>query len=335
MEKETLLQKINRRGWYEIRKRLKGTFYLLTYVSYWHYLFHKPKEDKMNTSFYFAARPNPGAGIGHQLANWIAGFWFAEQFNLKFAHLPFSNPKWENFLGFGDGEAKVEELAKSGYRIRELPLFDEFNQFELNRIKAILNSYSDRKIVFIAGQDQGYKNQFGVINSIREKFNQTPARKKDQVIYKSDRFNIAVHVRRTVVIDSKVILEDDTAKALRWLSNDYYEKVLKQVVQNIQTSKPICIYLFSTGKPEEFVEFSKYGDVHFCSEMNEYATFLHLVRADLLISSKSSFSYKPALLSDGIKVCPRNFWHSYPESKDWILVENDGTFNVNCLKNLP
>ena len=51
-------------------------------------------------NMYFAAMPNPGAGIGHQIANWIAGLWFAEQFGLKFAHIPFSDVKWEEFLGF-------------------------------------------------------------------------------------------------------------------------------------------------------------------------------------------------------------------------------------------
>jgi hypothetical protein len=49
-----------------------------------------------------------------------------------------------------------------------------------------------------------------------------------------------------------------------------------------------------------------------------------MVNADLLITSKSSFSYKPALLSNGIKVCPKNFWHRYPDKLDFILVADDG-----------
>ena len=66
--------------------------------------------------------------------------------------------------------------------------------------------------------------------------------------------------------------------------------------------------------------------------MNTQESFLHMVYADLLITSKSAFSYKPALGNQGIKVCPRNFWHGYPDSSDWILVENDGTFNTASLK---
>jgi hypothetical protein len=284
-----------------------------------------------NTTCYFAARPNPGAGIGHQLANWIAGYWFARQFGLKFAHIPFSTQKWEEFLGFGVGEKRMDELKKEGYKVRKLPLFDEDKPEEIKRVKAIIRSYAGKRIVFVAEQDQYYKDQFGVKDDIKRKFNEAPARRNDRIVYDPEHFNIAVHVRRTVVIDGKTIEEDEAVRALRWLSNDYYEKVLVQILENIKVSKPISIYLFSTGKPEEFAEFSKYGNVRFCSDMDEYTSFLHLIRADLLISSKSSFSYKPALMNDSIKVCPRNFWHSYPDDRKWILVENDGTFDVNKL----
>jgi len=318
--------------WYNLVNCLiNKQVYNYLYCSFWNYKLRRKGTDK-NKTCYFAARPNPSAGIGHQLANWIAGYWFAKQFSLNFAHIPFSTQKWEFFMGFGDDEEKVEELIKNGYKARKLPLFNEDKSEEVELIKKIILSYSGKKIVFIAEQDQYYRNQFGVIKDIKRKFNQASARKNDQIIYVPSHFNIAVHVRRTVVIGNKEIIEDDAAKAMRWLNNDYYEKVLKQVLENIRVSKPISIYLFSTGKPEEFAEFSKYGDVHFCSLMDEYASFLHLIRSDLLITSKSSYSYKPALLSEGIKICPRHFWHGYPEGKDWILAENDGSFDTNSLK---
>ncbi|MGQ7945110.1 hypothetical protein [Flavobacterium sp. WC2509] len=331
MKKETFLQKVNRRAWFELQSRLKGKVNLLIYGSYWNYWINGSKSRAVNTSSYYAARPNLGAGIGHQMANWIAGYWYAKQFGLQFAHMPFSNQKWDDFLGFGEGEPKITDLVAKGYKKVKLPLFNEFNEAEVNLQKKIIASYSNQKVVFVAEQDQGYKDQYGVIDSIKDKFNNSPARLGEKIIYESSRFNIAVHVRRTVIIDNKVILEDEAARAMRWLSNDYYEKVLKQVVENLSIAKPISVYIFSTGKPDEFAEFAKYGDVHFCSDMDEYATFLHLIRADLLITSKSSFSYKPALINNAIKVCPRNFWHSYPKSKDWILVENDGSFDVNKL----
>ena len=331
MTTKLFISKVKAKLWFYIviytrEKRV----YPYIYRSSWHCLLYKNKL-KGTSTCYYAARPNPGAGIGHQMANWIAGYWFARQFELKFAHLPFSTQKWEDFLGFGEGELKLDELIKMGYKARKLPLFNENNKSEVDLIKAIIASYAGEKVVFIAGQDQGYKNQYGVLSDLKRKFNSAAARKNEKNSYNPDHFNIAVHVRRTVIIEGKVILENEAAQSLRWLSNDYYEKVLKQVLDNIQVAKPISIYIFSTSKSEEFAEFAKYGDVRFCSDMDEYASFFHLIKADLLITSKSSFSYKPALINDGIKICPRNFWHSYPDRKDWILCENDGTFQVKKL----
>lgn len=332
MEKESLIQKINRRLWWEIRRRLHGKAYLYTFRAYWHYKLNQSKQNAKNTSSYFAARPNIYAGVGHQMANWIAGLWFARLFGVQFASIPFSTTKWDAFLGFGNDEVQVYDLIQRGYKVRRLPLFDEKKQTEVDLIQAIINSYSGTKTILLATQDQFYFDQYGVMEDLRRKFRNAPARKDDNIEYDENKFNIAVHVRRTVIIENKIIEESEEIKAMRWLSNDYYEKVLIQVLENIKIDKPVSIWLFSTGKPEEFAEFQKYGEVHFCSYMDEYRSFAHLIFSDLLITSKSSFSYKPALMNNGIKVCPRNFWHGYPQSPDWILCENDGTFDVEKLK---
>lgn len=315
--------KVKRKLWEIVVAHTRNkSYYPYIYRSYWHYLFHKNVTDK-NTTCYYAARPNPGAGIGHQMANWIAGLWYAKQFGLKFAHLPFSTPQWEEFLGFGVGEIKVQELKKQGYKTRKLPLFNEKNATEMELNRKIIQSYAGEKVVFIAEQDQFYRDQYGVMDELKRKFYQAPARKKDHLIYSSENFNIAIHVRRGD------IMADPTNPNLvmRYLSNDYFEKVLRQVLDNIHTTKPIHIYFFSQGKPEDYPEFSQFPNLHWCLDMNAQDSFLHFVYADLLITSKSSFSYKPALLNNGVKVCPRNFWHGYTDSKDWILCENDGTMN--------
>ena len=113
---------------------------------------------------------------------------------------------------------------------------------------------------------------------------------------------------------------------MRYLANDYYYKVLSAVIRLLKVNKPVNIYLFSQGKPEDFPEFKEFENLHWCLDMNARQSFLHMVYADLLITSKSSFSYKHALLNKKIKVSPRNFWHGYPDEPDWILCNDDGTF---------
>lgn len=326
--KMNILDKIKRRIWGKIVFTFKDKkIYPYIYRSYWHYLIYNNNHTDISTCYY-AALPNPGAGIGHQMANWIAGLWYSRLFNLQFAHLPFSTSQWEEFLGFGVGEKTVKELKKRGYKTRKLPLFHEDNPKEIELNLKIISSYAGKKVVFIAEQDQFYRDQYGVMDILKQKFYHAPSRKNDHLIYSSENFNIAIHVRRgDIMVDP-----NNPNLVMRYLSNDYFEKVLKQVIKNIQTSKPIHIYFFSQGKPEDYPEFTKYPNLHWCLNMNAQDSFLHFVYADLLITSKSSFSYKPALLNNGIKVCPRNFWHGYPNSKDWILCENDGSFNISLLK---
>lgn len=90
-------------------KYFRTTFlYPYLYLSYWHYLLYKNNTTSNNTCYY-AARPNPGAGIGHQMANWIAGLWYARQFGLKFAYLSFQQNNGITFWG----SEKVKRLYPS------------------------------------------------------------------------------------------------------------------------------------------------------------------------------------------------------------------------------
>lgn len=322
---KNIYQKIKQRLWGKlVHYTREKSIYPCIYRSYWHYLLFRNNKNK-DSKIYYTAKPNHGAGIGHQMANWIAGYWYAKQFGLKFAHSPFSVQEWEDFLGFGNEEKSVNELKKHGYKVRKLPLFNEQNQTEYELNKKIIASYSGKKIVFIAEQDQFYRAQFGVMENLQKKFYSAPARKNDKLIYSNDHFNIAIHVRRGDIMSNP----NNPNLIMRYLSNDYFEKVLYQVITQIKTNKPIHIYFFSQGKPKDYPEFSHYSNLHWCMDMGAQDSFLHMVYADLLITSKSSFSYKPALLNKGIKVCPRMFWHEYPNTNNWILAENDGTIGMN------
>jgi hypothetical protein len=286
-----------------------------------------PQENAVaKDDFYLAARPNPGAGIGHQMANWIAGYWWAKQFGIRFAHIPFSSKIWEDFLGFGSEEKTVNELKAQGYKRVLLPLFNEEVAVETKRVQKIIDSYSGKKIVFVCEQDQFYRDQYGVMDNIKQKFYNAPARKTDKLKYSNEHFNIAIHVRRGD------IMADPTNPNLqmRYIANYYFEKVLDQVLLRFPSEKPTHIYFFSQGKPADFPDFQKYNNLHWCFDIDARDSFLHMVYADLLITSKSSFSYKPALLNKGIKVCPQDFWHGYPDTENWILADENGNFEYKA-----
>lgn len=303
------------------------------YISYWHYILHGESRNPDTSEFYLSATPNRGAGIGHQMANWIAGFWYAKVWNIGFAHIPFSTIAWENFLGFGFGEKSVSELKQKGWKIRRIPLFNEKEFDEVNLVKKIISSYSGQKVIFHCEQDQFYADQYGVMNEIQAKFFNSPSRINDNIIYDKSNFNIAIHVRRGDIMADP----SNPNLSMRYLSNDYFEKVLTQVCHKLYGSqnKPIHIYFFSQGCPDDYPEFAKFPNLHWCLDMGAKVSFLHMVYADVLITSKSSFSYKPALINrKGIKVCPKNFWHGYPKTNDWVLCDNDGTISNEELSKL-
>lgn len=316
--------------WFTRIVQLPFPDYCKHYASYRHAM-NCPPQFSQTTSAdnYLAARPNPGAGIGHQMANWMAGYHLARLFGLKFAHIPFATQAhpyfasaWDAFLGFGRGEVTLRELKRQGRKVVRLPRFHLNRPEEVDVIRRIIASYADRKVVFLCEQDQFYRNLNTLIPDLQRKFYAAPARQDDKLTYDTSNYNIAIHVRRGD------IMADPTSPnlAMRFLSNDYFERVLTQVLEHVKgiTDKPVHVYFFSQGKPEDYPEFAHIPNLHWCMDMGAMASFLHMVYADLLITSKSSFSYKPALLNRGIKVCPANFWHGYPDSPDWIMVDNDG-----------
>ena len=315
----------------KIRRKIRNTWvtklrntslYKYCYTSYWHSLLVRGNKLSSKDDLYFSARPNPGAGIGHQIANWISGYWFAKQFGLHFAHIPFSSDKWEAFLGFYQGEKLLVELKRNGYKIVRLQMFDEYNYNECERIKTIIASYAGQKVVFLAEQDQFYRNQFGVMDEIQKKFYSAPARAKDRLIFDKDSYNIALHVRRGDIMEN--IKKANSSVAMRYQGNEYFLQALKTTIEYLKDKENVQIYLFSQGKEKDFPEFTGINNLHFCLDMNAQDSFLHMVYADALITSKSSFSYKPALLNQGIKFCPADFWHSYPDTPDWVLLDEKG-----------
>lgn len=53
--------KVKRKLWEIVVAHTRNkSYYSYIYRSYWHYMFYKNKTDK-NITYYYAARPNPGA----------------------------------------------------------------------------------------------------------------------------------------------------------------------------------------------------------------------------------------------------------------------------------
>lgn len=353
------------------------------------------------STVYLTQVPNEGAGIGHQIANYIGGVHYARIFGTRHAHAGFKDTKWEKFLGFGEGEVSVAELKKQGYRMFRLPYFDE--EKDAAWIRDIIASYEGRKVILQTELDQFYEKQYEEMDFIKRKFESAKARQNEKNSYDEKDIHIAVHIRRGDIVEGQTTGQETLTK--RWLTMEYYENVVRDVVGYLQdgnlvpvgrkedTDKDIykdtkedikegsilyadrerneregmdrfqaantgcdgflstehtnttlaplpdifrrlaekqrnggeiILHIFSQGNQEDYKQFEQFAKVDYCLDKGAMESFLMMVRADILILSKSSFSYKPALLADGIRICPPHFWHGYPDKPDWIVVDEDG-----------
>lgn len=274
---------------------------------------------------YLTAEPNRGAGIGHQMDGWIAGYLYAKRWGIPYAYSGFSSADWDKVLGFGEQGPTVRQLVtEEGYKKRRLPYFNGNNQLEVQKIRNIIAAHSGKKVVFSLELDQFCDKQYEVAPYLTELFYHTDSRLHDWNLYRSDEINIAVHIRRGDILGADGQLQQQHQQ--RWLDNNYYLNVLDQILPLVAPNK-YKIYLFSQGKEEDFSEFNKYENIEFCMELSSQDTFACLAKADILILGKSSFSFDAALIGNKIRICPKSFWGVYPDHKEWIVLEDDGTIS--------
>lgn len=325
---DKIYRKLHHFFWLRVDSRGKS---LWLFSSYRFYRLHKNRDCQSSKTgeAYLTQKPNRGAGIGHQLGNWLSGFCVAKKLNIPYVYSEFPNVSmresdaWDTFLGFGENLPKEKDLKAKGFRVRKLPYVDVNNQEEVNLLNEIIQTHvkHGKKVIFHLELDQFYENLQESLPELQELFYSAESRKKDQLVYEKDCINIAVHIRRGDIVKGQE--NNDPSLTKRWLDNAYYLELLKVIEGMIPEEKKYRIYIFSQGTEEDFKEFSEIKNIEYCFQMPAMESFLHMIMADILIISKSSFSYKPALLSKGLKICPEHFWHGYPQNDMWIKVDEE------------
>jgi hypothetical protein len=252
-------------------------------------------------------------GAGGQALSVISALAFADNHNCRYVHSPFRwiahiegdsaawTRRWEEFFGFGHGEAPLPRDAEivpirrfvrlvrrdPGYRSDPRTIvqshgfgYREFSARDISRLTPKLRAkyYSSDKSAI-------------------------PVHRKDGAI------NVAVHVRRGDVTEGFFRYMPD-APILAAIAQ------LRAILE--QTGRAAIFNIFSEGSPDQFAPYSEAGCVLHLST-DTFETFHNLVAADILVPAHSAFSRTAALLSEGVIVAP---------SADW-------TFQEGCLKPTP
>lgn len=248
---------------------------------------------------YLTIRPNLGAGAGHQVANWIAAYHFADLFGLRFAHVPVQ-AEWDRFLGLGIGDRLVDDLRKEGWRVHRLPLFDEGDADAVEAVRRTIEAFGDRKVIFELEQDQFFRDHHLLCETLTKKFDANPDPSGEVSIFTPDRLSIAVHVRRGDV--SREAAMHNPNLRMRFQEIAYFEAALSQVLDALGADIEPQIAVFSQASDEELAGLMAFPGVTIHNRMGALESFANMARADILIASKSSFSYTPALVSRGVRI---------------------------------
>jgi hypothetical protein len=131
---------------------------------------------------------------------------------------------------------------------------------------------------------------------------------KERDVYKNNKKNIAVHVRRSNPHDYGLAGERISTP------DQYYLNVMNNIRQKYQGSD-LHFHIYSQGKVADFLNYVN-DDVTLHINEDVDVSFLCMVGADILVTSPSSLSYVAALISDG-EIYAKRFWHK--PRNNWII----------------
>ena len=279
------------------------------------------KQRKVKNCFITCKGKRDGAGA--QIQAVMSSILFSRYFGITYVHTPFSNiahnpdketqweEKWESFANLGANETCVDQISSAGLK-------------KVNRTYPETIWKTDGHLFIVkhchAFADQEPDRYNLIIDELIARYEAKP--KKIPIFGNPSSFNIAVHLRRgDVTIDNK--------ESFRYSPNDYSVRVVKQVLSVLRgLGISATVHVYSQGRNSDFADFEP---LRVSLHINEspFVTFHNLVKADMLIMAKSSFSYAPALLSRGVKIY-EPFWHA-PLSH-WITTDVDKGVDEVALK---
>lgn len=250
----------------------------------------KIPEDLQKAKFITVSEKNDG--FGSQLHRRMSAIAFAEYHNKTYVHLPYKEMQhnYENnidyprqlelFSNIGLGSPLREDLEENDIYERE-----DYRYYTDENIDAYYN-----KKVFQLFKNNYYSTSKPCIPYFDENY-----------------INVAVHIRRGDVTN--------TGPMGRWMCDEHYLSAMQRIRKE---HKKVFFHVFSEGNKDQFVKFwAKDVQFHLNGDIEE--TFHALVIADILLTSKSAFSYSAALLSEGI-IYYTKCW--LPKLSHWYEVES-------------
>ena len=256
-------------------------------------------------------------GAGSQAFMMMSALNFARALGCSYVHTPFvdidhaDRPRpewlaaWEAHFNFG-----IEERPAAGCR-------DEVVNFGPSSFISLLEPFltpsaaNDPKVDPVPILDATVRQE------LQRKYRSNKPPRGDR------KFAVCVHIRRFNRHDNHNDYFMPGARMARTL--DAIEALLE--AHRLEYT----VRVFSQGDVSEFPEFVRPG-VELVLDADPVRSMQEMIGADILVTSKGTFSYVAAVLCDGVVVCEP----SMPPQDGWIPCADDGAFDTAALsRRLP
>lgn len=238
-------------------------------------------------------------GFGSQLQACFSLIAYCCYKNHTYIHTPMykmhhNNENIKNFPEYMNKFINFESKFKS---------IDQLSNYEIS----IINNVKEGPFVHGSLHPEYFYNTH-VLNLLREIYYSNS--KPSITSFDNTKKNIAVHIRRGDVNPEKY--------PSRFISNKVYIDLIKKI--DLSNS---LIHIFSEGNSENFkdiIESFSENKLIFHLNENIQLTFHSMVKADILVISKSSFSYCAALLNENTIIANliTSWWHK--PLKQWKII---------------
>lgn len=233
-------------------------------------------------------------GFGAQFQSIIFYILYAELNGLEFAYRPITDME-HNYDNDPNFIVQINEFIN---------IIDNFSTISNVNMSDVVDIPSGLIYNTVENSIVMYTDNNPSLNKIKNCFWKT----KDRNVFKNNRINVAVHIRRPNIHDNRIEGCD---------TNDTYYLAVINSIRTKYCNKNLIFHIYSQGEIANF-ECYKNEDTELHINESVTSTFLGLVGAEILVMSRSSFSYSAALLSDG-EVYYLPFWHRPKQS--WIVVD--------------
>ena len=264
---------------------------------------------------FITAKTQMSMGVGHQFSCWNTCYTLAKQYGLTFVHQPFHQP-WEDWLGFGKGEVKLSELRPTP--VIKVPMLNTDAADGQREFKEWVESAPDGALIYLP-ENLHQRDHTITELWLQEKYWSHHKKAETWTTL------VAVHIRR-----GDIMQLPEADRDYRLLPNVYFAKIIATLRDKVHDAE---VHVYSEGRPEDFADLA---DVilHLAARddgRGDIEAFHAMAGADVLVMSKSGFSYLAAILSRRTKIGVP-FWHSFPSGVDgWIRATEDGNFDASLL----